>query len=57
MTSREGKFWVIFVGPMVLPRLDISYNNCSRKLPLSRIILEQLSESGSDSISQELAKS
>ena len=32
MTCREDKFWVIFVGPMVLPRLDISYNNCSRKL-------------------------
>jgi len=28
MTSRENKFWVIFVGPMVLPRLIISYDHC-----------------------------
>ena len=42
MTCREDKFWVIFVGPMVLPRLDISYNNCSKNFSASEIALEQL---------------
>ena len=56
MTCREDKFWVIFVGPMVLPRLDISYNNCHENFSASEITLEQASESSSDSLSLEVAK-
>ena len=56
MTCREDKFWVIFVGPIVLPRLDISYNNCHENFSASEITLEQASESSSDSLSLEVAK-
>ena len=55
MTCREDKFWVIFVGPMVLPRLDISYNNCSRKLLRFGDYTRAASESASDSLSLEAA--
>ena len=55
MACREDKFWVIFVGPMVLPRLDISYNNCHENFSASEITLEQASESASDSLSLEAA--
>ena len=55
MTCREDKFWVIFVGPMVLPRLDISYNNCSRKILRFGDYTRAASESASDSLSLEAA--
>ena len=55
MPCREDKFWVIFVGPMVLPRLDISYNNCHENFSASEITLEQASESASDLLSLEVA--
>ena len=55
MTCREDKFRVIFVGPMVLPGLDISYNNCSLNFSASEITLEQAAESASDLFSLEVA--